>query len=230
VRIFRRALFGGASLSPVPRLHPGEGLILRILALDASLASSGYALIEQVAAPADALHSARLIEAGEVQQSYSGAKGYLHMARKVALTLDALPPGPVDLLVLEKQFMSPKAQKDIGIVLGTSAGIWIGLVAGSYCVPSLILIVTAMEWGSVFHLPAKREGRKARAMLLAHTFDPSVEWGEDSADALLIGLWAAAKFPTLEAAKAWQSAPTATTRMKRAKKPQLSFLPPKSRP
>lgn len=207
---------------------------MRILAVDSSLASSGWALLDTLChpLPPGLLYPATLLDAGEVKQSYSGAKGYLHMARKVAdlllqierdlLSTDHAHP-TIDLLVCEKQFVMPQMRGDVGIVLGTSAGIWMGLAVARLA-PSLILVVPPMEWGASFHLPKGRDCRKQIAQRIANDFAPNRELGEDSADALLIGLWAAMRFPNLEAAQGWQQAPTAATRAKRAKKPQIPLF------
>jgi len=161
-----------------------------ILSVDPGLHKPGWALLRV---------SEELIDAGSLDVPHTGTEALFALAQQVRLLVaERLSQGSLflpDLLLFEAQY-TPKNKdgtiKSMGgsvHVVGQSAGVWVGAITSRY-----LAEVAPATWGAAFGLGRYiRERKKEAAVAIAKQFYPCREWTDDSADALLMGLWAAKK-------------------------------------
>lgn len=149
-----------------------------ILAIDPSLHASGWCLLD----------GERPLHFGvcRIRPSVRGDEALCALAEQARRIDDLIDDiGSCDLLAYETQYPGRHAGGDSIALVGRAAGIWIGAVQAERCMGA-----SPSVWGAAFKLPRERKARKAASLRTAKILHP-VEWEEDSAEAFLIGLWAA---------------------------------------
>lgn len=150
-----------------------------ILAVDPSLHCSGWVLLD----------GEKPIAGGTIliPSKYRGDEALGILAHEVRGELaHKTRKEDIDILAYETQYPGRKAGGDAVALVGRAAGIWIGAVPAER-----VMGVAPMVWGKAFGLPKLRADRKKASISIARGICPSIAWEEDSADAFLIGLYAA---------------------------------------